>query len=430
MKLSSILKSFLAIKVMNTNIGSDKTGLVPTIILCLLAMLLTACMPSSSLSITPTAIPRTAWGDIYTIGQASYAPAPNMIVDKGDVLMAWVGEDDERVFQAFRSWREGQLDEIAIPVLDSFSPFEARIFPADQDGYHLLWLDTDFDTEKIQLFSAYLDNTLTTIIAPDSISDQQTSHYTAINEGQGALWVVWSGGLLAEPSLQVVRIDGLGRPMFPERLTLDGDYPVFAKTLDNQVYLFWISRVNQRVMRAAFIDGELENIRAISQLPERATSDRLAEFSVMFDRTHYYLFWNITREDGQSETVFSTAPLESDDIVIPQALRISVDNSNSIQTGFNSGIVSTAVSAGTTRLSWARPLNESADILPIAVQNGSSIGIVYMQGGAIIGYQSLAETGRLLASPQITTDRDRHLYLTWSQPTPYGIADLNFTTTR
>ena len=47
--------------------------------------------------------------------------------------------------------------------------------------------------------------------------------------------VVWSGGLLAEPSLNVVRIDGLGRPMFPERLILDGDYPVFAKTLDNQI---------------------------------------------------------------------------------------------------------------------------------------------------------------------------------------------------
>jgi len=416
---------------MNTGlISSDKTSLVPTITLFLLGLLLTACLPTSTLSITPTPIPRTAWGDIHTVGQASYAPAPNMIVDNGDVLMSWVGEDDERVFQAFSSWREGQLDDIAIPVLESFSPFEQRIFPADQDGVHLLWLDTDFETEKIQLFSAYLDNTLTTIIAPDSISDQHTTHYTAINDVQGALWVVWSGGLLAEPSLQVVRIDGLGRPMFPERLTLDGDYPVFAKTLDHQVFLFWISRVNQRVMHAEFIDGELHNTRAISQLPDRATSDRLAEFSVMFDRTHYYLFWNITREDGHSETLTSTASIHSEDIAIPQPLMMSVDSSNTIQTGFNSGVVSTAVSAGRTGLSWARPLNEAADILPIAVQNDISIGIIYMQGGAIIGYQSLAETGRLLGSPQITTDRDRHLYVTWSQPTAYGVADLNFTTTR
>jgi hypothetical protein len=404
--------------------------LVSIVILLFGGGLLTACLPTSTLSITPTPIPRTAWGEIQTLGQASYAPAPNMVVDNGDVLMSWVGEDEERVFQALKRWRNGQLDETVIPVLDSLSPFEQRIFPADQGGFHLLWMDTDFDTEQIQLFSAYLDNTLTTIIAPDSISDQQVTHYTAINDVNGALWVVWSGGLLAEPSLQLVRIDGLGRPLFPERLTLDGDYPVFAKTLDNQIYLFWTSRVNQRLMRAGFIDGDLRNIRAVSRLPDRALSDRLAEFSVMFDRTHQYLFWNITRDDGRAETYISTSPINSDDVSIPQPLTISVDNSRTIQTGFNSGIVSTAVSAGSTVLSWARPLNESADILPIAVQNDESIGVVYMQGGAIIGYQSLTETGRLLGSPQITTDRDRHLYVTWSEPTSYGVADLNFTTTR
>ncbi len=411
-------------------INSNKTGLVSTITLYILGFLLTACMPNSTLSITPTPVPRTAWGDIVTIGQASYAPAPNIIVDNGDVIMAWVGEDDERVFQAFKGWRNDALDTIAIPVLESFSPFEQKIFPADQDGLHLLWLDTDFDTEKIKLFSAYLDNTLTTIIAPDSISDQQVTHYTAIDDVQGALWVVWSGGLLAEPSLNVMRIDGLGRPMFPERLRLDGDYPVFARTHDNQIYLFWTSRVNQQVMRAEFIDGELHNIIAVSRLPDRATSDRLAEFSVSFDRTHTYLFWNITREDGHAETYISTAPIDSDEVTTPQPMTMSVDASNTIQTGFNSGIVSTAVSAGSTVLSWVNPLNESADILPVAVQNGESIGVVYMQGGAIIGYQSLAETGHLLGSPQIATDRDRHLYVTWSQPTAYGVADLNFTTTR
>jgi len=403
---------------------------MPTIALYVLGILLTACMPTSTLSITPTPLPQTAWGNSLTIDQASYAPAPNMVIDNGDVMMSWVGEDDERVFQAFKGWRNGQLDNIAIPVLESVSPFEQRIFSADQDGLHLLWLDTDFATEKIQLFSAYLDNTLTTVIAPDSISDQQVTHYTAIDDIQGALWVVWSGGLLAEPSLNVVRIDGLGRPMFPERLILDGDYPVFAKTLDNQIYLFWISRVNQRVMRAEFSNGELQNTLAISRLPDRATSDRLAEFSVNFDRTHQYVFWNITREDGHAETYISTSSIDSDDISTPQLMMMSVDDSNTVQTGFNSGIVSTAASAGSTVLSWARPLNESADILPIAVQNGDSIGIVYMQGGAIIGYQSLAETGRLLGSPQIATDRERHLYVTWSQPTVYGVADLNLTTTR
>lgn len=410
----------------------DKACLVPTLpILLFLNFLFTACTPTTTmLSITPTPVPHTAWGDIQTIGQASYAPAPNVLTHNGDVLMSWVGEDDERVFQAIRRWHDRQLDAVAIPVLDSRSPFEQRIFPADQDGLHLLWMDSEPETEQIKLFSAYLDNTLTTIIAPDPVANQQVTHYTAISDIDDALWVVWSGGLLAEPSLHVVRIDGLGRPMFPERLTLDGDYPVFAKTLDNQTFLFWISQVNQRVMCAEFVDGDIQNMHAISYLPDRDASDRLVEFSVMFDRTHQYLFWNITRDDGRAETFYSTIPLNSDDTATPQPMTITVDTSGTIQTGFNSGTVHTAVSAGDAVLAWARPLDEAADTLPIVAQRDTEIGVVYMQGGAIVGYQALTDVGHLLGSPHITTDRDRHLYVTWSQPTAYGVSDLNFTSTR
>lgn len=391
---------------------------------------LVACTPSTTLSITPTPVPRTAWGEFQTIGNASYAPAPNMLVQNGEVLMSWVGEDNERVFQAMRRWQDGQLDTVAVPVLESRSPFAQRLFLADNDGLHLLWMDSDPQTEQIRLFSAYLDNTLTAIIAPDALANQQVTHYTAIEDIDHGLWVVWSGGLLAEPSLHVVRIDGLGRPMFPEQLTLDGDYPVLAKTIDNQIFLFWISQVNQRVMRAEFVDGEIQNTRAISHLPARDASDRLVEFSVMFDRTHQYLFWNMTRDDGHVETFYSTIALNNNNTATPQPMTITVDQSGTIQTGFNSGRVHTAVSAGDSILAWARPLAEAADVLPIVVARDEEIGVVYMQGGAIIGYQTLADVGRLLGSPRITTDRDRHLYVTWSQPTAYGVADLNFTTTR
>lgn len=418
-------------KIILNTVCREQACLFLTMILGLI-LFITACTPTTTLStvITPTAIPHTAWGDIITVGQASYAPAPNIVIDNDEVLMSWVGADDERVFQALRRWQRGQLDTIAIPVLESQSPFEQQLFAADQDGLHLLWLDRDPQTDHIQLFSAYLDNTLTTIIAPDSIANQQVTHYTATADIDRSLWVVWSGGLLAEPSLHLVRIDGLGRPMFPERLRLDGDYPIFAKSLDNQTFLFWISQVNQRVMRAEFINGELQNTRAISRLPERDASDRLQEFHVMFDRTHQYLFWNITRDDGRAETIYSTIPINSDEVSLPQPLTILVDPSNTIQTGFNSGVVYTAVSAGDGRLSWSRPLDEAAAVLPVVTQSDEDMGVIYMQGGAIIGYQMLTKTGRLLGSPNIRTDRDRHLYVSWSEPTAYGVANLNFTTTR
>jgi|GEM_PF-503499 len=412
----------------------DSILAVRTLIGCLIIFsIVSACTSpsaSSSISITPTPQPRTTWGDIINLGQAPYAPAPSVLSRDGDILTGWIGADDERVFQGFRYWHDDTLDSTVIPVLDVSAPFAQSIFPADNDGYHLLWMDIEPQAERIQLFSAYLDNTLTTLIAPPSFASEQVTHYTAIPDIEGALWVVWSGGLLAEPALYYVRIDGLGRPMFPERLRLDGDYPVFAQTLDNRTYLFWISQVNRAVLRGEFVGGELQDVRAISQLPDLSGSDRLIEFSAMFDRTHQYLFWNIMREDGKADTYISTSPINSEDVISPQPMTITVDTTQTIQTGFNSSTVYTAVSVGDTRLSWASPLDESADVLPVVVQNEVSIGVTYWQGGAIIGYQTLTETGQLLRSPHITTDRDRHLTVTWSQPTAYGVANLNMTTTR
>lgn len=412
----------------NTLKQTDKR--IHAIILLILLFVMSACMPTQSMSITPTSSPQSQWGDITTVGQAPYAPAPSLWVNKESALMGWIGEEDERVFQGLRRWQDGQLDSVAIPVLSLQTPFEQKIYPADNDGVHLLWMDIEPRSEQIRLFSAYLDNTLTTVIAPETFTSEQVTHYTAIPDIQGAIWVVWSGGLLAEPALYQVRIDGLGRPMFPERLILDGDYPVFAKTLDNQIYLYWLSQVNRRVLRGEFVNGDLQNIRAISQLSASVNSNRLIDFSVGLDRTHQYLFWNTVREDGQVETFFSVSGLDSQEVVSPQAMTITVDTSQTVQTGFNSGVVHTAVSIGDTILAHANPLNESADVLPVVVQNGSKLGITYFQGGAIVGYQTLAENISLLRAPQIATDRDRHLYVTWSQPTAYGVADLNFTTTR
>lgn len=404
--------------------------LAPTVMLAIFLFITTACTPAQTTSITTTPPPRTTWGDIVTIAQEPYAPAPNVIADKGEILMGWIGASEERIYQGLRRWQDDTLDSTVIPVLDVHAPFEQRIYQADNDGLHMLWMDIDSQSEQIQLFSAYLDNTLTAVIAPPTFVSQQVTHYTATPDIEGALWVVWSGGLLAEPSLFYVRIDGLGRPMFAEKLRLDGDYPVFAETLDNRTYLFWTSQVNRRILRAEFDAGELLNIRAVSQLPDMADSDRLVEFSAQFDRTHQYLFWNISREDGTAETFYTATPINSEDVPKPQPVTLTVDNAQMVQTGFNSGTVYTAVSAGDTRLSWVSPLDESAEVLPVVAQNQTSIGVTYWQGGAIIGYQTLSETGKLLRSPYITTDRDRHLTVTWSQPTAYGVADLNMTTTR
>lgn len=397
--------------------------------ICLI-LCLSACLPASTLSITASPVPQTLWGAIYPIAQAEYAPAPGIISNSDSALLAWVDADNERVYHALRQWRHGVFAEVVIPVVPAQNPFEQSLYAAGSGGYHLLWMDKDPETDELRLFSAYINRDLIAEIAPSAISDKQTTHYTAIPDSDESLWVVWSGGLLSEPALSVLRVDSFGRPMFPEPLQLDGDYPVFVQAQDKTIYLFWISRIQGRVMRARFVAGRLEDTQLISTLPEIRLSDRLENFHVAFDSTHQYLFWNISRENGTNETYLASSPIANADLISPLPLKLSVDTSKTIQTGFNSGRVYTAASAGTTSLSWASPLNETSEILPVAVLNGVQLGIIYLQGGAIIGYQSIVESGRLLAEANLRTDRDRHLYLTWSQVTAYGVANLNLTSTR
>ncbi|MBL8121051.1 MAG: hypothetical protein JNJ78_26350, partial [Anaerolineae bacterium] len=60
-----------------------------------------------------------------------------------------------------------------------------------------------------------------------------------------------------------------------------------------------------------------------------------------------------------------------------------------------------------------------------------SLGVLYWQAGTIRGYQAVVTPApKLLAAAEVLSDRDRHLYLIWSEPTPAGYANLNMTTTR
>ncbi|MDQ7033279.1 MAG: hypothetical protein Q9P01_00125, partial [Anaerolineae bacterium] len=107
-----------------------------------------------------------------------------------------------------------------------------------------------------------------------------------------------------------------------------------------------------------------------------------------------------------------------------------VQEPTTIETSYNSGLVYTARFADTNFAAWATPLAGQHNILPVAMQQDDWLGIAYFQNGAMIGYQDVIETGILIGSPTIGTERNRHLYLAWSEPTTEGYANLYMTTSR
>jgi hypothetical protein len=79
---------------------------------------------------------------------------------------------------------------------------------------------------------------------------------------------------------------------------------------------------------------------------------------------------------------------------------------------------------------WASPLRGITTLLPLAVWVDGALGVLYLDAGEVVGYQRVVDVPGLLAPPALRLDRDRHLYLAWTEPLPVGAAALRMTTTR
>ena len=75
-----------------------------------LLFLLAACQPITP---TPAPLPQSAWGSVVTVAQAEQSDAPALYVDENGIIAAWVGADEQGVFQSLRTLNnEGMSDSI------------------------------------------------------------------------------------------------------------------------------------------------------------------------------------------------------------------------------------------------------------------------------------------------------------------------------
>jgi hypothetical protein len=310
-------------------------------------------------------------------------------------------------------------------------PLDQHVAPGFIGRLNFFWLGETEDTfqAETRLYLAAITPELTLDHGPTPLSDRHTLRYDLLPNGDGSLWLVWSGGLLAEPGLYSQFVDALGRPQFPLSLVPDGDWPLLIRTNDSIMHLFWIRSSARQVLRARFVDGQAQGIHAVTDTLRLERGDRLTGFSAGVDNTYGYLFWNVTRASGIAETWFSPGLLDANSWSQPQRLGLDTASTEPFQTGFNAGAVQLA-RAGAEWTAWARPLSGQFSLLPVAVQHPDGLALVYFQGGAVVGYQTITPVSALLAPPSLATDRDRHLYLAWSEPTPFGYAELKLTTTR
>lgn len=381
----------------------------------------------------------SAWGEITPLGRAESAEAPALAVQSTgtlDLLYAgWIDADQTRLHFDLRQRTQalwGNAQTAPIPLV---RPRSHSAIGVDQRQVHHLWLDEDYRQNRTsgvetRLISALYDESLNVLRGPTLVSDRVTYRYTTVYAGDGALWVVWSGGNPAEPALFAQQIDSTGRPMDVLPLVLDGDFPTLVTASDGTDWLIW-GEHDGRVYRARFTDGQITDVSQIGDFVRQAGTQWVS-LSAGMSADALHLFWNVVNPAGQAETWWLAYRLDSPVQSPPVPLQMGARREPAdFATGYNGGFAyQVEVSSVTTRLSWAQPITLQQRYLPVAVWDGVRLGVAYLDSSGVIAYQPVADVSLLLSAPTFVVDRDLHFSLAWAQPRDDGDVDMQFTSTR
>lgn len=354
--------------------------------------------------------PPPAW---LTLAHAEQGRAPAMLAHADRVTAVWVGGDSVGLHHDARQWIDHpaelhgsdllRLDDDLMPItvlpLPPTAPYDQHLYPAADGGLHLLWLDQDADGQPTLYGALLTPDLIVQRTAP--ISDRIALRYAAAPDGDGGLWAAWSGGLLSEPTLYVRHIDREGRPLDQFHIAANAEYPAMIRMNSGDLYLFWIA--NGQVIRARLINGQGQDAAPITSAVSLAAGDRLHDFSAALDSTHGYLFWNITRADGANETWMASGTLDAPYWNAPARLQLELR-------------IGRTVEPSESALTWVSPLIREADVLAVAAQFPSGLGVVSLRGGAIVGWRQVVPDIRLIGAPALTAREDGSLVLAWASP--------------
>ncbi len=398
-----------------------------------LLLLLVACQPATPIP-TPAYLPQSAWGPIITLAQAEQTDAPALAVDEKGVIAAWVGSDEQGVFQALRTVNaEGMSDPIHLPL--PVRPYAQQFAPAANDRLHLFWLDSNVNGET-RLFTSLLMPNLERDRELTLLTQQATRRYALLPTGDGGVWAIASGGLSSEPGLFAHFVDGDGRWRLSDNYQIveNADWPAVLQRPDGLINLYWLRNIDGVVMQTGFIDGQVVDPQPLVDGVLLNPGDRLDSFNAARDAAQYYLFWNISRADGRHETWLASSPSDATSWQPPTRLKINIpENSGDdapastlFDSGFNAGKVF-AASDGRDNVSWVKPAAGVFPVLPVATQVDNQVAVIFLHAGHIVGYRPFDIAPMLVGTPSLAVDRDLYLYLAWSQPDPAGYANLRLT---
>ncbi|MEO0561504.1 MAG: hypothetical protein AAF125_05300 [Chloroflexota bacterium] len=396
----------------------------------LIALLLWVSVGCRPVDVVTDATDTSLWGAVWTVAEAPLVNAPAIHATHEQVMLGWVGSDVAGVHHDVVALGETGRSERTVLPLPPRAPRDSALYPAAGARRHLLWLDiADGDGRTAQLYSAVIEDTLEVFRGPLPVGEDGALCYDALPTLDGGLWALWNDGDATNPTLHSGFIDPTGLVLRTQPLVNTTGCPVVIAGLEDD-YVLWAA--DNRLRLATFLNGRLVGVRAITSTPVLSSGDRVRAITAGADETTLHVFWNVSGADGRSTVWTAGGAGTASAWTEPRPLSLTAGDTPAVaETTYNTGSADSATLGDGIAVRWAAPLRGPTNVMPVAVVTDDGVlGVLYYAEGDAVAYQRLMTVGTLLAPPALRTDRDRHLYLAWSEVTPGGPARLRLTSTK
>jgi len=370
---------------------------------------LAACSPTPQLPPVPTLTPSppldTPWGAVSVLAEAPVFHPPALISDKtGFIAAAFVPSETAWRLKLYRDDQPIETD------ITARNPYSLSLYATSNDGIFAVWLDYDGG----QLYVAHLTRDGDSALGGVLVTDAPAVRVSAAATADGGLWLVWSTAPIPESVLMVSRIDGLGRPRTPARLTHNADFPAVLRA-DGRTWLYWLTATDGALYRAELTEAQtLSEPSRLTDGIALETGDVFNGLSVGTDTTSAYVFWQVVQRDSQSQVWWTAGGLTTPSWESPRRLSLTFDSTRPpVPAGFNVGDTQSAQLGGDLPIQWLLPAVGQSDTLPTAAGWGNSVGVLYWRDGAPFSSQTVEDAQHLIAPPAVAYDAERDLALAW-----------------
>lgn len=223
----------------------------------------------------------------HPLGETSPGKTAAILPIEADTLIFWQPWDSPTPIMAQSLTTGTQTGILPYPDVD---PVRWLAAPADQDAFHIIWLEQD---ERLR--SAVVSPSGETLRGPITLDFQAMRDFSVLPHVQNQALVIWRTG---DQQITIQQLDAAGRPGVATRLAVS-QVKVIAASLDRTgtLYLGWISSSAPNVYTFYYQTLKPDNpeldapvLLHTQELPPTAAITNLV-FSL--DSTHAYLAWEM-----------------------------------------------------------------------------------------------------------------------------------------